>query len=257
MIIDCHIHFPAKDSVYREDDVSRCLALADRAGIDHMVYLFDTADSGGPDPSPDDIRRNNDLGMELTTRHPDRFSAFCYLNPSHDPAFNEQEMQRCLVDGPCVGIKLWIAVHATDERLDPIMRKAAAVNMPVLHHAWYKANGFAFNESTPAEIADLARRHPDVTIIMAHLAGGGARGVLDVRDCPNILVDTSGAQPVSGLVSYAVDQLGADRVVFGSDWPIRDFAVQRARVDGAGISADDRQAILGGTMERVLGRARQ
>lgn len=253
MIIDCHTHFPARYSIYLKRDVDRCLQLADRAGIDRLVYLFNTNDSGGVDPFPADIQRNNDLGMELATRHPDRFSAFCYLNPSHEPDFLEQEMQRCLVDGPCVGIKLWISVHASDERLDPIMRKAAELGVPVLHHAWYKATEFAFNESTPAEIADLARRHPDVTIIMAHLAGGGVRGVLDVRDCPNVLVDTSGSQPVSGLVTYAVDQLGADRVVFGSDWPIRDFAVQRARVDGAGLSAEVRRAILGGTMARVLG----
>lgn len=252
MIIDCHTHFPAADSVYREEDVTRCLALADRAGIDRLVYLFNTTDRGGADPSPDDIVRNNDLGIALTTRHPDRFFAFCYLNPAHDVAFLEQEMQRCLVEGPCVGVKLWIAVHATDARLDPIMTKAAELGVPVLHHAWYKATEYAFNESTPAAIAHLARRHPHTTIIMAHLAGGGVRGVLDVRDCPNVLVDTSGAQPMAGLVSYAVEQLGADRVVFGSDWPIRDFAVQRARVDDAELPLDVRAKILGGTMQRVL-----
>lgn len=257
MIIDCHTHFPAAEGVYREEDVERCLALADRAGIDHVVYLFNTMDRGGADPSPDDIRRNNDLGMRLTTQHPDRFSAFCYLNPSHDVAFLEEEMHRCLVAGPCVGIKLWIAVKANDHRHDPIMTRAGQLGVPVLYHAWYKATEYVFNESTPTEIATLARRHPEVTIIMAHLAGGGARGVLDVRDCPNVLVDTSGAQPIAGLVQYAVEQLGADRVVFGSDWPIRDFAVQRARVEDARIAEDVRAKILGGTMQRVLEGARR
>jgi predicted TIM-barrel fold metal-dependent hydrolase len=81
--------------------------------------------------------------------------------------------------------------------------------------------------------------------------------VLDVRDCPNVLVDTSGGQPVAGLVEYAVARLGADRVVFGSDWPIRDFAVQRARVEGAEVSEADRAKILGGTMARLLEGARR
>jgi predicted TIM-barrel fold metal-dependent hydrolase len=257
VIVDCHVHFPAEDSVYREADVDRCLALAGRAGIDRLVYLFNTVDKGGVDPSPEDVRRSNDLGIELATRHPDRFSAFCYLNPAHDLAFLMDEMERCLVGGPCVGVKLWISVYADDARLDPIMVRAAALGVPVLHHAWYKATEFAFNESTPAQVATLARRHPDVTIIMAHLAGGGARGVLDVRDCPNVLVDTSGGQPVAGLVEYAVARLGADRVVFGSDWPIRDFAVQRARVEGAEVSEADRAKILGGTMARLLEGARR
>ena len=254
MILDCHVHLSMEDG-YRRDEVERCLALADRAGIDHLIYLFNLA-LASVDPTPDDIRRSNDLGMELATRHPDRFSAFCYLNPSHDVDFLQDEMERCLVDGPCSGIKLWISVKADDSRLDPIMAKAAALGVPVLHHAWYKATEFVFNESTPAEVATLARRHPDVTIVMAHLAGGGVRGVLDVRDCSNVVVDTSGAQPMAGLVEYAVEQLGPDRVVFGSDWPIRDFAVQRARVEGARLSEDVKAKILGGTMQRVLGRER-
>ena len=249
-VIDCHIHLSGADK-YDEAQVQQCLTLADRAGVDRMVYLFNLG-TGGVDPQQDDIIRSNDIGLELLARHPERFEAFCYLNPSHPVEFSLAEIDRCVADGPMAGIKLWISVHADDPRLDPIMARAAELRVPVLHHAWYKATEFAFNESTPAEIATLSRRHPDVAIIMAHLAGGGWRGVRDVRDCPNVVVDTSGAQPHAGLVEYAVDQLGADRVVFGSDWPIRDFAIQRARVDGADLTDTQKALILGGTMERLL-----
>src|SRR5262249_42299240 len=107
-------------------------------------------------------------------------------------------------------------------------------------------------ESTPAEIADLARRFPEVTIVMAHLTGDQERGVLDIRDCPNVLIDTSGGQPDAGLVEYAVKKLGAERVIYGSDWPIRDLAVQVARVTGASISASDKDTILSGNARRIL-----
>ncbi|MGB3329147.1 MAG: amidohydrolase family protein [Thermomicrobiales bacterium] len=255
MIIDGHIHLRCRDGRYDQAEVDRCLRLADRAGIEHMVYLFDLATSPSPDPSPEEIRRSNDIGLELVARHPDRFSSFCYLNPAHDPGWSLAELDRCLPGG-CTGIKLWIAVHADDARLDPIMARAATDRLPVLHHAWYKATEFAYNESTPAEIATLARRHPDVPIVMAHLGGGGQRGVIDIQDCPNVVVDTSGAQPQAGLIEFALDRLGPDRVVFGSDWPIRDFAVQRAKVEGARIDASARAAIVGGTMGRLLGLPR-
>ena len=250
-IIDCHIHLQCADGQYDEAQVQECLALADRAGIDRMVYLFNLG-SGGLDPQEADLVASNDIGIELVRRHPDRFASFCYLNPSLPVEFSLAEIDRCIANGPMAGIKLWISVHADDARLDPIMERAAELHVPVLHHAWYKATEFAFNESTPAEIATLARRHPSVDIIMAHLAGGGWRGVRDIRDCPNVVVDTSGAQPHAGLVEYAVAELGAERVVFGSDWPIRDFAVQRARVDGANLTGAQRSLILGGTMERLL-----
>ena len=252
-VIDCHIHTQVPDGRYDEAEVERCLALAGRAGIDRLVYLFNLG-SGGVDPQEVDLRASNDLGLELVARHPDRFAAFCYLNPSLPESFTLAEIDRCIANGPMAGIKLWISVKANDPRLDPIMEQAAQLKVPVLHHAWYKATEFVFNESTPAEVADLARRHPRVDIIMAHLAGGGWRGVRDVRDCPNVVVDTSGAQPHAGLVEYAVQELGAARVVFGSDWPIRDFAVQRARVDGAALSADQKALILGGTMARLLAK---
>lgn len=254
-VIDCHIHLSAVDGVYDEVEVQQCLALANRAGIDRMVHLFAMSDAP-VDPQEDDLTRSNDIGLELVNNYPDRFDAFCYLNPSLPMEFSLAEIDRCITNGPMVGIKLWISVVADDPRLDPIMVRAAELDVPMLHHAWYKANGFVFNESTPVQIATLARRHPQVPIIMAHLAGVGWRGVRDIADCPNVLVDTSGAQPQADLVNYAVEQLGAERVVFGSDWPIRGFTAQRARVDGARLPDSERDLILGGNMARILEQAR-
>ncbi len=252
MIVDIHIHTQSAGCRYDPREVGECIRLARRAGIDRAVWLFNLADSGGYDPAPVDVRRSNDLGIALASAHPDFFLGFCYLNPAHDPAFNAAEIDRCVAAGPLRGIKLWVAVRATDARLDPLLARAAVLGVPVLHHAWYKATGQLPQESTPADIADLARRHPRVPIIMAHLGGGGWRGVQDIKACPNVVIDTSGAQPQAGLVEYAVRELGARRVLFGSDWPLRDFAAQRARVEGAGLSARDRALVLGGNAARLL-----
>ncbi|MGH2603398.1 MAG: amidohydrolase family protein, partial [Dehalococcoidia bacterium] len=252
MIIDCHIHLASPEGRYDPEEVAACRRLAERAGIGRAVYLFNLKDRGGYDPAPEDVRRSNDLGMRLVSEHPDFFLGFCYLSPAHDPAFSLAEIERCIVEGPLTGIKLWVSVHADDPLLDPIMERAASLGVPVLHHAWYKATGYAFNESTPAQIAVLARRHPTVPIIMAHLAGSGWRGVQDVKATPNVVVDTSGAQPIAGLVEYAVRELGPERVIYGSDWPIRDFSTQVARVKGASLTEDERALILRGNAERIL-----
>ena len=90
----------------------------------------------------------------------------------------------------------------------------------------------------------LARRFPDVRIIMAHLTGDGIRGVLAVKHCENVVVDTSGAAPEAGIVEFAVEQLGDKRIVYGSDVPIRDFAVALARVTGSRLTAKQKQRIL-------------
>ena len=78
------------------------------------------------------------------------------------------------------------------------------------------------------------------------------RGVLDIHDLPNVYVDTSGSQPDAGFVEFAVEQLGAERILYGSDAPIRDYASQLAKVTGARISDRERQRILGENAARLL-----
>ncbi len=79
---------------------------------------------------------------------------------------------------------------------------------------------------------------------MAHLTGCGVRGVQAVKPCQNVVVDTSGAAPEAGIVEFAVEQLGAERVLYGSDVPIRDFGVALARITGSRLDAATQRKIL-------------
>ena len=249
MIIDTHVHPPAQQGGRRA--LERMVAIARRNGIDRLCLLGCVGEDG-PDPSPPQVRDCNTETMAAVQASPDAFYGFCYLNPSHDPAFLRDEMERTLVAGPLRGIKLWVAVNCRDSRLDPILARAGELGVPVLHHCWYKTVGLVYNESNPADIAHLAARFPRVQIIMAHLTGCGCRGVADVRAYPNVYVDTSGSQPEHGIVEWAVAQLGAERVLFGSDAPGRDFSCQLGRVLGADLSTRQRQLVLGGNACRLL-----
>ena len=151
-----------------------------------------------------------------------------------------------------VGIKLHVHVNARDKRLDSVMELAVQYDVPVIYHCWYKSVDQKPNESTPADIADLARRHPGAGIVMAHLIGCGARGVLDVKALPNVYVDTSGSQPESVTTEYAVRHLGVERVIYGSDFPGRDYATQMARITGADLTQREKEQILGDNAVRLF-----
>lgn len=249
--IDIHTHLFTPGARPSVEELATAVRLARRYGISRIVLLGNIT-TGGPDPTPEAVTAINTHTLAAMICYPDIYFGFCYLNPAHSPQFIEAEIGRCIVQGGMCGIKLWIAVKATDERLDAIMARAQALNVPVLHHAWYKQTSYVYNESTPAEIAALARRWPDVTIVMAHLGGGGVRGVLDIVDVPNVLVDTSGSQPEAGLVEYAVRRLGPERIVYGSDWPIRDFGTQVGRIAGASLSPHEKGLIFAGNAARLL-----
>ena len=206
---------------------------------------------GGFDPSPEQCREGNDAVLAARERHGAAVLPFCYVNPRHtDEAL--AEIDRCVAAERMVGVKLWMALRASDERAAAVARHAAALGVPVLQHAWYNRLGNRPTESTPADVAVLARRVPEATIIMAHLFGGGCRGVADIAPCPNVLADCCGGEPEVGRLEHAVAVLGAGRILFGSDAAGRSHATQLAKVAGARIDDAERRQILFENARRIL-----
>jgi len=256
MIIDCHVHIGAwmrRFDGSEGDPVPEMVARARLHGIERL-WVSSLGTRGYTADAPiEDVRASNDFVRRAIAAFPESIQGLCYVNPRHGQAALD-EIERCVADGPFVGIKLWISCKANDPLVDPILERAAELGAPVLQHAWYKRVGQMEFESTPAEVAEAGRRHPGVSLIMAHLMGAGERGVLEIAPVPNVLVDTSGGDPEGGLVEYAVRQLGAERVVFGSDAPGRSYGVQLGKVLAAGITPEQRELILHGNHERISRR---
>jgi predicted TIM-barrel fold metal-dependent hydrolase len=241
--IDIHTH-----PIFRQDDrgpagADQLITRAQDHGIRHLVALGDVL-AFGRSPTAAQIRTINDETHALMQRHAGFVTGFCHLNPTLGARAVEREIERCVARG-FRGLKLEIANNAADECMHPLMEAARQHDLPVLQHAWSmtKVGERAFH-SDPEDVATLAARFPDVRIIMAHLTGCGVRGVLAVKAHRNVVVDTSGAAPESGLVEFAVAQLGAQRVLYGSDAPIRDFAVAIARITGSALDAATKRKIL-------------
>jgi predicted TIM-barrel fold metal-dependent hydrolase len=207
----------------------------------------------GRSPTVRQLRTINDETYGLMQRYPGVITGFCHLNPTLGARAVRSEIERCVGRG-FRGLKLEIANNAADASMRPLMEAAQQHNLLVLQHAWSmtKIGERAFH-TDPEDVATLARRFPAVRIIMAHLTGCGVRGVQAVKPCRNVVVDTSGAAPESGIVEYAVEQLGAGRVVYGSDAPIRDFGVAIARITGSRLDAPTRRKILHDNAAIILG----
>ena len=242
--IDAHAHLGSGFRPWRTDDLAADLvSTAADSGIGRTLVSTLGTRSLLAHPGPDDLRAANELTAAAVARFPDRLAGVVYLSPEH-PRASLDELDRHVAGGPFVGVKLWIAMRADDVRLDPLVARMCELGVPLLQHAWYKTVDGTPDESTPADVASLARRHPSLRIQMAHLGGAGKRGVADIAPHPNIVVDTSGGDPVLGEVDHAVAELGAERVVFGSDAPIRDPATALAKVLGSQLSERDRRLVL-------------
>ncbi len=73
----------------------------------------------------------------------------------------------------------------------------------------------------------------------------------ELETAPNPHASATGGAGVQA--ARLVSELGAERVLYGSDAPGRDFAAQLGRVYGAKIGAAEREMILGGNARKLLG----
>ena len=249
--IDVHTHPILRQDGRGQEGARQLIARARARGIEHVVALGDVL-AYGRSPTEAQVRRTNDETAWLTREYPDYVTGFCYLNPTLGGRAVQREVERCVERG-FRGIKLEIANNARDACMRPVMEAAERNGLVVLQHAWSmtKIRERSFH-TDPEDVATLALNFPSVKIIMAHLTGCGVRGVLAVKDCANVVIDTSGAAPEAGIIEYAVEQLGAERVLYGSDVPIRDFAVALARITGSRLDAVTQRKILYENARRLL-----
>jgi predicted TIM-barrel fold metal-dependent hydrolase len=252
--LDVHVHPLACFGPYKipgpREDADRLMGAARRAGV-QQVCIFSLHPACPYMPTPEQCRQANDYALRLRDLEPGFFLPFCYVNPMY-PEQAVAEIDRCVGQERMVGVKLWVALRASDPRLDPVVGRAVELDVPVLQHAWRKTTGNLEGESFPGDVAALAGRHPRARIIMAHLNGCNPRGIEEVVACPNVYVDTSGGDPERGMVELAVARLGAGRVVYGSDAPIRHFGVSLAKITGSHLTGAVQREILWNNTARLL-----
>ena len=157
----------------------------------------------------------------------------------------------------CVGIKIHPEEHGYPiaEHGPAIFEFAAERRAVVLGHS-------SEQNSLAADYAQLANQFPEVKLIIAHL-GCGWDGDLthQVRAIEqnlhgNLFTDTSSAKSITPrLIEWAVREVGAERILFGTDTPLYFTAMQRARIDHAELSDQEKRLILCENAERLLSLA--
>jgi len=206
------------------------------------------------EPSHEVCVEANKATLGIMRRFPDRIIGFCYVNPMHGQLAVD-ELVRCINELGFGGLKLWVAVHADDPRVFPVVEKAIDLRLTVLQHAWFNMLGPGCpGESTPTHVANLGRRYPEAKILMAHMGGDWERGIKAIKHVPNVRTDVCGTDNYTGIVEMCVRELGVERVIFGTDCPGRSMASQIGKVLGADIPDADKERILGENMEKLLDR---
>lgn len=245
-LIDAHAHF-LHAGCGRADwaDVNAARFRAgDTMGITcHVASVLGTYGFTSPTyfPSPTDASLGNDEMLALCAREGDRVRMLVTVNPNYtDHAI--AEIDRCVAHG-AIGIKLLASRRADDPLLDPICSRAAKGGLPILHHIWQHRRREWPNQeiSDGADLARLARRHPKVTFILAHIGGGGdyLHTYAAIRHVKNIVADISGSGVDRGMLDEAVGAIGSQRLLWGSDVTMETGLAKLRALENTGLSSDD------------------
>ncbi len=249
MIWDLHCHLNGVPGETVEERIANLFEYADRMKVDRLVFFM-----GWPwsqDPSADDLKRQNDQVLQAISHWHHRAFGFAYVSPKHVET-SLAEIERCIANGPMVGIKLWVAEKCRDEQIDPIIKRCHELKAAIFQHTWLKTSGNYAGESSPEDLAKMAARHPNTPIICGHTGGNWELGIRTIREHKNVSIGTGGFDPNAGMMEMAVRELGADRIIYGSDIGGRSFGSQLAKVQGAAISDVDKRKILGQNLKRML-----
>lgn len=136
-------------------------------------------------------------------------------------------------------------------RLETVAKKEGVL---MVHCGRYKEGGIESNTSYlhPLEIAKM---YGGTKIIMAHMGGTDTtvckKAIKASRDYPNIFFDTSGIT-TPYIIEFAVQEIGAERILFGSDAPWCSFRAMCYTVMDANISEEDKQKILGENFNALI-----
>lgn len=241
MIIDSHLHFDLKDK-NNDKAIQELLHEFNIVGIGKSCFM-PSFHEDKLYANRDDIIKCTDLACDVLKKYPGLFYHMAPMNPVLPINFLKDFIKKYILEGPVTGIKLSIQMKASDPRLEPFLGFLEENDVPLLFHCWYKTIQECRYESDPKDIVCMVEKFPSLRLLVAHVTGCRFRGTQDIKKYPNVLIDTS-AQPEDGFIKYAVDNLGPDRVLFGTDYPVRDIATQLARIDSIDIEPGAREKIL-------------
>lgn len=245
MIFDMHMHIEEGTSLGWQMSAEDCIRAMDEAGVERSAVMTLT-DLPGLNP------RGLELIAEACNSYPDRLYGFVRLNPAYLER-SRQLLKEAVTQLGFKGLKLHpvsTLQHPGGAATIDLIRYAGELGVPTLFHCGDEPL------STPLSIAQAAAACPDAIIILGHMGGYfHVDEALEVAErFPNIVLETS-AMPYPDKIHTAVERIGAERVVFGSDGPVSSPALERQKVVIASLGAGPDGLVLGGNAEKLLGLA--
>jgi uncharacterized protein len=197
-------------------------------------------------PQPD-----NASAFELVKRYPERFLSWAFLNPRAS-AHVLDDLEKWRSYQGMIGVKLHPHWHDyTTDLLYPLFERMQELDLPALIHLGFGKRG---------DYRAIAEKFPRLKIIAAHAGFPFYQDMWNFARNHNIYVDLSSPYIDENLARAAVNALGADRCLYGTDAPYGfddanhsyDYTVIRGWVERLPVTSGEREKIFSGNFLGLL-----
>ena len=243
--MDFHARLPGRPGA-----PGRLLATMDEHGIDRAIVTS----AGVIDPDLIsrqvicggyvDADADNGALLAACEESEGRLVPFFFANPHRGPEQYGSQAAKFR------GLEISPAVHGiglTDPRTLGLVAIAAEFGHPV-YVVCLGRDGVGVTD-----LAELACVFPGITFVLGHcgFVGIDLYALNVIQPEHNIAAETSGCY--TGVAAAAVERLGADRVLFGTDYPMQHPSVELAKLHALGLAAGTRDKITWHNAHRLIG----
>ncbi|MBQ3074157.1 MAG: amidohydrolase family protein [Ruminococcus sp.] len=227
----------------RVGSLQTLLENSEKAGIDRCVVHSVAT-------SPKQVETINDFIKAEVDAHPDRLSGFGTLHQDYEDKIGEAQR---IMDMGLKGIKLHPDTqmfNVDDERMLPLYDFVQG-KLPVLLHC----GDYRYDFSHPRRVARICRMFPKLTVIGAHFGGWSVwEEAYEYLKDTNCMLDTSSSSALTGpeLFEKLIHAYGADRLLFGTDFPMWDSVEELKRFMNVRLTNEEREKILFRNAENLL-----
>jgi len=237
-VLDVHAHVGGMAG-WDPPPLEEQVAEMERLGISLAAVSASRALSG-------DLQGGNDEVADAIRRFPGRFVGYCHVSGNF-PETMAAELERCFAIEGFRGIKVYqVGCPYDDERFQPAWDFARQRGMPVLAHTWG-------GDLTGLDKA--AERNPEVTFLAGHTGSAFVyKPYIEAAErCPNLYLDITYSREHTNMIEHIVEEVGADRVVWGSDAPCFSMSHQLSKVLFARIPDEAKRKVIYDNAARLFG----
>jgi predicted TIM-barrel fold metal-dependent hydrolase len=277
-IIDSHVHTFASDEIAKRiipsfnevydiefknpgnGTIHNVLNNMEIGGIDHTVMV-----NFAP---PKIIDENNMWTLETADSSNGKLIPLVSFHPEMEGSMTN--LLEKYIELGAKGIKLHPMAQGfdvRDERMHELYRKCSEINLAILIHCGRVSNARLNEYSDVENILPVIEKYPEIPIILAHMADGDKECVIDLSHrYNNVYFDTSivitGYPEIMDVnepswlddneVVDVINEIGAEKVVFGSDFPWGSALHDLKRVMNLNLSDKQKRLIFSENAKRIF-----